>query len=89
MNPFGVQSDGALVETGSTSGNGFNNAVVKRETERLLPPAVRCRSVVTIHDCIHLMFPQYLPNRLAPYYARLFMWWAAHRPDDVARPFVT
>ena len=25
----------------------------------------RCRSVVTIHDCIHLMFPQYLPNRLA------------------------
>jgi hypothetical protein len=24
-----------------------------------------CRSVVTIHDCIHLMFPQYLPNRLA------------------------
>ena len=29
----------------------------------VLPPAVRCRSVVTIHDCIHLMFPQYLPNR--------------------------
>ena len=31
----------------------------------VLPPLVRCRSVVTIHDCIHLMFPQYLPNRLA------------------------
>ena len=31
----------------------------------VLPPAVRCRSVVTIHDCIHLMFPQYLPNRAA------------------------
>ena len=27
--------------------------------------STRCRSVVTIHDCIHLMFPQYLPNRLA------------------------
>ena len=25
----------------------------------------RCRSVVTIHDCIHLRFPQYLPNRAA------------------------
>src|SRR5206468_3462020 len=31
----------------------------------VLPPLVSCRSVVTIHDCIHLMFPQYLPNRLA------------------------
>ena len=30
----------------------------------VLPPLVACRSVVTIHDCIHLMFPQYLPNRL-------------------------
>lgn len=36
----------------------------------VLPPLVRCRSVVTIHDCIHLMFPQYLPNRLAYIYAR-------------------
>ena len=31
----------------------------------VLPPLVPCRSVVTIHDCIHLMFPQYLPNRFA------------------------
>ena len=31
----------------------------------VLPPLVPCRSVVTIHDCIHLMFPQYLPSRLA------------------------
>ena len=29
VNPYGVQSDGALVETGSTSGNGFTNAVVR------------------------------------------------------------
>ncbi len=36
----------------------------------VLPPLVGCRSVVTIHDCIHLMFPQYLPNRLALGYAR-------------------
>ena len=36
----------------------------------VLPPLTRCASVVTIHDCIHLMFPQYLPNRLAYAYAR-------------------
>jgi hypothetical protein len=40
VNPFGVQSDGALVETGSTSGNGFNNAVVKREIADLSPDYV-------------------------------------------------
>ena len=40
VNPFGVQSDGALVETGSTSGNGFNNAVVKREIADLRPDFV-------------------------------------------------
>lgn len=49
----------------------------------VLPLLVPCASVVTIHDCIHLMFPQYLPNRLAPLYARLFMWWAAHRSARV------
>jgi glycosyltransferase involved in cell wall biosynthesis len=31
------------------------------------------RSVVTIHDCIHLLFPQYLPNRMAYRYARFVM----------------
>src|SRR5471032_3282516 len=36
----------------------------------VLPPLVRCPSVVTIHDCIHLMFPQYLPSRWALTYAR-------------------
>ena len=46
-------------------------------------PAVRCRSVVTIHDCIHLMFPQYLPNRVAYAYARASMWSAAHRSDRI------
>jgi len=37
VNPLGVQSDGALVETGSTSGNGFNSAVVRREVADLSP----------------------------------------------------
>src|SRR5919112_1005962 len=40
VNPFGVQSDGALVETGATSGNGFNNAVVRRENADLSPDFV-------------------------------------------------
>jgi glycosyltransferase involved in cell wall biosynthesis len=49
----------------------------------VLPAAIHCSSVVTIHDCIHLMFPQYLPNRMAYAYARAQMWTAAHRSDCV------
>src|SRR5258706_7215554 len=49
----------------------------------VLPPLVRCRSVVTIHDCIHLMFPQYLPNRLAFGYARTSIGLAARRATRV------
>ena len=35
------------------------------EPHYVLPALTKCRSVVTIHDCIHLMFPQYLPSKLA------------------------
>lgn len=49
----------------------------------VLPPLVHCRSVVTIHDCIHLMFPQYLPNRAALTYARTSMAMAASRATRV------
>jgi glycosyltransferase involved in cell wall biosynthesis len=49
----------------------------------VLPALVRCRSVVTIHDCIHLMFPQYLPNRLALRYARTSIAIAARRAARV------
>ena len=49
----------------------------------VLPPLLTCRSVVTIHDCIHLMFPQYLPNRLALAYARTSIALAAHRATRV------
>jgi glycosyltransferase involved in cell wall biosynthesis len=45
----------------------------------VLPLAVRCPSVVTIHDCIHLRFPQYLPSRVAHAYARAAIWAAAHK----------
>ena len=49
----------------------------------VLPPLVSCRSVVTIHDCIHLMFPQYLPNRMALAYARASIALAARRATRV------
>jgi len=65
-------------------------AALKRERVTLfhaphyvLPPLVRCRSVVTIHDCIHLMFPEYLPNRLALSYARTSIRLAARRATRV------
>jgi len=49
----------------------------------VLPPLVGCPSVVTIHDCIHLMFPQYLPNRWALTYARTSITMAARRATRV------
>lgn len=49
----------------------------------VLPFGVRCRSVVTIHDCIHLMFPQYLPSRMALTYARSAMGHAARRSSRI------
>jgi len=49
----------------------------------VLPPLTPCKSVVTIHDCIHLRFPQYLPNRLAYVYARSSLWVATHRSTRV------
>ena len=49
----------------------------------VLPPLTPCRSVVTIHDCIHLRFPQYLPSRLGYAYARSSLWVATHRSARV------
>jgi glycosyltransferase involved in cell wall biosynthesis len=49
----------------------------------VLPAGVHCRSVVTIHDCIHLMFPQYLPSKAAYAYARASLWAAARRSDCI------
>ena len=53
------------------------------EPHYVLPSATRCRSVVTIHDCIHLMFPQYLPGPMAHLYARAMMWSAVNRSDRI------
>jgi glycosyltransferase involved in cell wall biosynthesis len=58
-------------------------ATVLHEPHYVLPPLVSCRSVVTIHDCIHLRFPQYLPTRGALAYARAQMGAAARRSDRI------
>ncbi len=58
-------------------------ARVLHEPHYVLPPLARCRSVVTIHDCIHLRFPQYLRNRAALTYARTQMGAAARRSDRI------
>jgi len=49
----------------------------------VLPPLTPCRSVVTIHDCIHLRFPQYLPSRIGYAYAKASLWTATHRAAKV------
>jgi len=49
----------------------------------VLPLFCRRRSVVTIHDCIHLLFPEYLPNRLGYRYAKLMMGSAIDRSSLV------
>jgi len=45
----------------------------------VLPLLCRVPAVVTIHDCIHLLFPQYLPTRPAWQYARFMMGSAIRR----------
>jgi glycosyltransferase involved in cell wall biosynthesis len=49
----------------------------------VLPPLAPGKSVVTIHDCIHLRFPQYLPNRIAHEYAKVFLTNAARKAVKV------
>lgn len=42
-------------------------------THYVLPLRMPCPAVVTIHDLIHLIFPEHLPNRGALLYARLML----------------
>ncbi|MFQ5742260.1 MAG: glycosyltransferase family 4 protein [Acidobacteriota bacterium] len=39
----------------------------------IFPLMLPCPGVVTIHDCIHLRFPEQLPNRAALFYARYML----------------
>ncbi len=51
-------------------------------THYVLPP-LRSRAVVTIHDIIHLLYPQFLPNRAALVYARMMIRRALRRADRI------
>ena len=53
------------------------------EPHYVLPPLTRSRTVVTIHDCIHLRFPEYLPGRAAYAYAHTMIRLAARKADRV------
>ena len=52
-------------------------------THYVLPALTPSRTVVTIHDCIHLMFPEYLRHRLGYAYARASLYTAAHKSDRI------
>jgi len=51
-------------------------------THYVLPP-LKSRAVVTIHDIIHLLYPQFLPNRAALIYARVMIRRALVRADRI------
>ena len=52
-------------------------------THYVLPPLWKTRAVVTIHDIIHLLYPQFLPNRAAHVYARFMIRRALKRADRI------
>jgi alpha-1,3-rhamnosyl/mannosyltransferase len=52
-------------------------------THYVLPAFVRCRVVVTIHDIIHLLYPEFLPNRLAFFYAQRMIHRSLTRGDRI------
>jgi len=52
-------------------------------THYVLPALTPSKTVVTIHDCIHLMFPEYLPSRLGYGYARASLYTAAHKSNRI------
>ncbi|HWZ85136.1 MAG TPA: glycosyltransferase family 1 protein [Thermoanaerobaculia bacterium] len=52
-------------------------------THYVIPPLARARAVATIHDIIHVLYPQFLPNRLALLYARVMIRRALRRADRI------
>ncbi len=52
-------------------------------THSVLPPLARTRAVVTIHDIIHVLYPQFLPHRAALVYARVMIRRALRRADRI------
>jgi len=52
-------------------------------THYVLPLVLPCRTVVTIHDIIHLLYPEFLPNRLAFIYAERMIRRSLQRGDRI------
>ena len=52
-------------------------------THYVIPPLARARAVVTIHDIIHVLYPQFLPHRAALIYARVMIRRALRRADRI------
>jgi len=52
-------------------------------THYVLPALVRCRVVVTIHDIIHLLYPEFLPSRMAFLYAQRMIGRSLRRGDRI------
>jgi glycosyltransferase involved in cell wall biosynthesis len=52
-------------------------------THYVIPPLARARAVVTIHDIIHVLYPQFLPSRAALLYARVMIRRALKRADRI------
>lgn len=52
-------------------------------THYVLPFLLPCRAVVTIHDIIHLLYPEFLPNRLAFLYAERMIRRALEHGDRI------
>ncbi|MCG8463090.1 MAG: glycosyltransferase family 4 protein [Holophagales bacterium] len=52
-------------------------------THYVLPLWVPCKAVVTIHDIIHLIYPEYLPNRFAFLYAERMIRRGLQRGDRI------
>lgn len=52
-------------------------------THYVIPPLAHARAVVTIHDIIHVLYPQFLPNRAALLYARVMIRRALRRADRI------
>lgn len=52
-------------------------------THYVLPAIVPCRAVVTIHDIIHLLYPEFLPSTLAFFYAQRMIRRSLSRGDRI------
>ena len=52
-------------------------------THYVLPAVVPCKAVVTIHDIIHLLYPEFLPSSLAFFYAQRMIRRSLSRGDRI------